>query len=112
LPLSKSSPATLLAPLVSLCKMLPVRRRRHTLGTWAPYSSLDRDDPLTASFIDGVTLRTSLNLAVMGFGLTDMAIGAGILVLIAGVATVLLAAPGLYFLAGVVVPKHQRESSA
>lgn len=86
--------------------------KEHTLGTWGPYSSLDRDDPRRASFIDGVTLRTSLNLAVMGFGLTDMAIGAGILVLIAGAATVLLAAPGLYLLAGMVVPKRQRESSA
>jgi len=77
--------------------------KHHTLGTWGPYSQLPRDDPRRAQFIDGVTLRTALNMAVMGFGVTQLVIGAGALVLVAGLATLFLATPGLYFLAGMVV---------
>ena len=78
--------------------------KTHTLGTWGPYSQLPREDPRRAQFIAGVTLRTALNMAVMGFGVTQLVIGAGVLVLVAGAATLLLATPGLYFLAGMVVP--------
>jgi len=81
--------------------------REHTLGTWGPYSELPRDDPRRAQFIDGVTLRSALNMAVMGFGVTQLVIGAGVLVLVAGAATLMLATPGLYFLAGMVVPREQ-----
>jgi hypothetical protein len=80
--------------------------KEHTLGTWGPYSQLARDDPRRAQFIDGVTLRTALNMAVMGFGVTDLVIGAGVIVIIAGAATLVLAAPGLYFLAGMVVSRE------
>jgi hypothetical protein len=45
-------------------------------------------------------------MAVMGFGVTDLVIGAGVLVLVAGLATLTLATPGLYFLAGIVVPRE------
>jgi hypothetical protein len=85
--------------------------KEHTLGTWGPYSELPRDDPRRAQFIDGVTLRTALNAAAMGFGVTELVIGTGILVLIAGAATLVLATPGLYFLAGVVVPRSARPSA-
>jgi hypothetical protein len=80
--------------------------KEHTLGTWGPYSQLPREDPRRAQFIDGVTLRTALNMAVMGFGVTQLVIGAGVLVLVAGMATLLLATPGLYFLAGLVAPRE------
>jgi hypothetical protein len=80
--------------------------KQHTLGTWGPYSELPREDPRRAQFVDGVALRTALNMAVMGFGITDLAIGAGIIVLIAGAATVALATPALYFLAGMVVKRE------
>jgi len=80
--------------------------REHTLGTWGPYSELPRDDPRRAQFIDGVTLRSALNMAVMGFGVTQLVIGAGVLVLVAGAATLMLATPGLYFLAGMVVQRE------
>jgi hypothetical protein len=79
--------------------------KEHTLGTWGPYSQLPRDDPRRAQFVDGVALRTALNMAVIGFGVTDLVIGAGVIVLIAGAATLVLATPGLYFLAGMVVQK-------
>jgi hypothetical protein len=81
--------------------------KKHTLGTWGPYSQLPREDPRRAQFIDGVTLRTALNMAVMGFGVTQLVIGAGALVLVAGAATLFLATPGLYFLAGMVVRREE-----
>jgi hypothetical protein len=80
--------------------------KEHTLGTWGPYSQLPREDPRRAQFVDGVALRTALNMAVMGFGVTDLVIGAGVIVLVAGAATLVLATPGLYFLAGMVVPRE------
>ena len=76
--------------------------KEHTLGTWGPYSALPRDDPRRAQFIDGVALRSALNMAVMGFGITDLLVGAGLMIVLAGVATVGLATPGLYLLAGIV----------
>ena len=82
--------------------------KQHTLGTWGPYSQLPRDDPRRAQFVDGVALRTALNVAVMGFGVTNLVIGAGVLVLAAGAATLALATPGLYFLAGMVVSREAR----
>ena len=79
--------------------------KEHTLGRWGPYSSLERDDPRRASFIDGVALRSALNMAVMGFALAELAIGAGIIILIAGAATLLFAVPTLHVLTGQIVPK-------
>lgn len=78
----------------------------HTLGTWGPYSELPRDDERRVAFVDGVALRTALNMAVMGFGITDMVIGGGIILTAAGAATVVFATPALYFLAGMVVPRR------
>jgi hypothetical protein len=80
--------------------------KQHTLGTWGPYSELPREDPRRAQFVDGVALRSALNMAVMGFGITQLIIGTGAIVLIAGLATLVLATPGLYFLAGMVVPRE------
>ena len=79
--------------------------KEHTLGRWGPYSSLERDDPRRATFIDGVALRSALNMAVLGFALSEMAIGTGIIILLAGAATLLFAVPTLHILAGQIVPK-------
>jgi hypothetical protein len=84
----------------------------HTLGRWGPYSKLPREDPRRASFIDGVALRTALNMSVMGFALADLAIAGGIIILIAGGASIALAAPAIYFLAGMVVPAVRKETDA
>ena len=45
--------------------------------------------------MDGVALRTALNMAVMGFGLAEIAI--------AGIATLLFMVPALFFLVGMVI---------
>jgi len=83
--------------------------KQHTLGTWGPFSQLPRDDPRRPQFIDGVALRTALNLAVMGFGIADLLLGLGAILLVAGAATVALATPALYFLAGMVVRRPQAQ---
>jgi hypothetical protein len=51
-------------------------------------------------------------MSVMGFRITDLVIGTGAIVLVAGLATLVLATPGLYFLAGMVTrgepgPRHE-----
>ena len=81
--------------------------KEHTLGRWGPYSQLPREDPRRAQYIDGVALRTALNLAVMGFGITDLLVGLGAILIVAGGATVGLATPALYFLAGMVVARKR-----
>ena len=47
----------------------------------------------------------ALILAEVGFGVTEMPIGAGIIIVIAGVASVALGAPTVFYMAGVVVPR-------
>ncbi len=80
--------------------------KNHTLGTWGPYSQLPKDDPRRVQFIDGVALRTALNMSVMGYEVTNLVIAGGAIILIAGLATMLLASPALYMLAGVVVSRQ------
>src|SRR5688572_23305722 len=46
--------------------------KEHTTGTWGPYQQLPAEDPRRAAHIDGLTLRTALNVAVMGLGITDL----------------------------------------
>ncbi|MCH7553740.1 MAG: hypothetical protein IIC82_07070, partial [Chloroflexi bacterium] len=56
----------------------------HTFGRWGPYSELDRDDPRRETYVTGLTLRNSLNLAVIGFGVADLAIGMGAVTIVLG----------------------------
>ena len=67
----------------------------HTFGRFGPYSGMERDDPNRDVYIKGLTLRNALNLAIVGFGLADLAIGIG------GVTVVL----GL-MIAGLAIPIH------
>lgn len=71
----------------------------HTLGSLGPYSGLERGSPERASYIDGVALRTALNMAIMGFRVSDLVIGIGAFVVTVGLANVLLLAP-IAYLAG------------
>ena len=68
---------------------------QHTFGRWGPYSSLNRDDPNRQTYLNGLTIRNSLNLSILGFGVADLAIGTG------GIAIVL----GL-IIAGLAIPVH------
>ncbi len=67
----------------------------HTFGRWGPYSQMERDDPNRDTYLSGLTLRTALNLAVVGFGVADLAIGTGAISIMLGL-----------IIAGLAVPVH------
>lgn len=67
----------------------------HTFGQWGPYSQMKRDDPNRATYLNGLTLRTALNLAVVGFGVADLAIGVGAVTIVLGL-----------IISGFAVPVH------
>ena len=69
----------------------------HTLGTLGPYSQLERGSDDRATYLDGLTIRNSLNMAVMGFRVSDLVIGVGAVILLLGATSLLLLAPVLYW---------------
>ena len=70
----------------------------HTLGRFGPYSALERGDPNRDTYLTALTIRNSLNLSVMGFGVSDLAIGTGAVVILLGASTALFMAPALFAL--------------
>jgi len=74
------------------------------------YSEMDREDPLRATYLNSVSLRTALNLAVMGFKLSDLVVGMGAFIIVVGATNVLLTAPLLYWLReGETAPAAERK---
>ncbi len=67
----------------------------HTFGRWGPYSQMEREDPNRQVYINGLVLRNSLNLAIVGFGVADLAIGVGAVTVVLGL-----------IIAGLAVPVH------
>ncbi len=67
----------------------------HTFGRFGPYSGMQQGDPNREAYISGLTLRNALNLAVVGFGVGDLAMGMGAITVVLGV-----------FIAGFTVPVH------
>lgn len=65
------------------------------------YAELERDDPARATVLNAVTLRTALNLAVMGFKVSDLVIGMGLFMLVIGATFILFIAPAVYYSAAV-----------
>ena len=74
--------------------------KKHIMETTGgkTYSEMDREDPLRATYLDSVSLRTALNLAVMGFKVSDLVIGMGAFIIVVGATNLLLTAPLLYWL--------------
>jgi hypothetical protein len=70
----------------------------HTLGTLGPYGGLERGSEERASYLDGLTIRNSLNMAIMGFKIADLVMGVGAVIVIVGAASLLLLAPLLYWI--------------
>ena len=70
----------------------------HTLGNYGPYTGMERDDPNRDSYLKGLTLRNSLNLSIMGFGVADLALGVGVVSILMGVSTMLLTGSALFAL--------------
>jgi len=75
----------------------------HTLGRTGglTYAELDRDDPLRDTAMTAANLRTSLNLAVMGFRVSDLVIGMGAFMVLIGGTFVAFIGPAVYYSAAV-----------
>ncbi len=65
------------------------------------YAELDRDDPNRETAFRAVQLRTSLNLAVMGFRVSDLVIGMGAFMIVIGGTFVVFMAPAVFYSAQV-----------
>ena len=65
------------------------------------YAELDRDDPNREVALTAASLRTSLNLAVMGFKISDLVIGLGFFLVAVGATFVIFLAPAVYWAAEV-----------
>ena len=73
--------------------------REHSLKTTGgkTYAELSREDPNRDVYLKGVTLRTALNLAVMGFKVSDLVVGMGAFMIVVGASNVFLLAPFLFW---------------
>jgi len=65
------------------------------------YAELDREDPLRDTALAAANLRTSLNLAVMGFRVSDLVIGIGVFMIVMGGTFVVFIGPAVYYSAEV-----------
>jgi hypothetical protein len=70
--------------------------KMHSIERYGLYSEMERDDPNRATYVTGLTLRNALNLSVLGFGVADLAIGTGAVILLMGMATLAVGVPALY----------------
>ncbi|HJM89850.1 MAG TPA: hypothetical protein QF624_09540 [Dehalococcoidia bacterium] len=71
--------------------------KEHTYGKYGPYAGMERDDPNRETYLKGLTLRNSLNMAVMGFKVSELVIGIGVLLIGLGLTEMFLMAPVLYW---------------
>ncbi|MCH2511608.1 MAG: hypothetical protein DSY78_04940 [Chloroflexi bacterium] len=67
--------------------------KKHSFDRYGRYADMDRDDLNREAYL---TLRNSLNMAVMGFGVADLAIGMDAVIVLMGVGTLAFVAPVLY----------------
>ncbi|MEX0800034.1 MAG: aromatic ring-opening dioxygenase LigA [Dehalococcoidia bacterium] len=61
------------------------------------YAELDREDPNRATVLNSVSLRTALNLAVMGFKISDLVTGMGLFMIVLGITHIVFLAPAVYW---------------
>ncbi len=74
--------------------------REHTLGEMGPYSGMERDGPQRETYLKGVTLRNALNMAVLGFNVSNLVIGIGVIVVVMGLTNITVMAPVLFWTRG------------
>ncbi|MDO8613248.1 MAG: hypothetical protein Q7R32_10570, partial [Dehalococcoidia bacterium] len=63
------------------------------------YAELDREDPNRPVVLNSVSLRTALNMAVMGFKVSDHVAGMGVFMVVIGITHILFLAPAVYWAA-------------
>ena len=71
--------------------------KEHTYGKFGPYAGMERDDPNRETYRKGLTMRNSLNMAVMGLRVAELVIGIGALLIGLGLTEMFLMAPVLYW---------------
>jgi hypothetical protein len=54
---------------------------------------LPPDDPRRQSFLNGLAIRNALNLAIMGYGVTNIALATGVGFMMMGIGAVALGVP-------------------
>jgi hypothetical protein len=54
------------------------------------YAELDRDDPLRATYLQSVTLRTALMESYLAFKVADLVMGIGLIVALLGASQIVL----------------------
>jgi hypothetical protein len=59
------------------------------------YSQLAKDDPNRATILNAMTMENSLNLAIMGYGLTDVVKASGAFMVVVGLAFLAISVPGI-----------------
>jgi len=112
--ISTSDDATIPGALVDSAATARVQEeliREHTLGEMGPYSGMERDDPQRETYLKGVTLRNALNMAVLGFNVSNLVIGIGVLVVVIGLTNIAVMAPVLFWTRG-EVPTQRRLPAA
>lgn len=62
------------------------------------YAEMARDDPNRNTYLQGVSLRTALNLAVMGFKVSDLVVGIGAFIIVMGLTNIFVLSPALFWL--------------
>ena len=72
--------------------------KRHSREQYGRYTDMAWDDPNRDHYIRGLTLQNALNLAVLAFGVADLAIGTGVVVILLGVAILGFGVPATYLL--------------
>jgi hypothetical protein len=73
------------------------------------YAQLAKDDPNRPTVLNSITLRTSLNMAVMGFNVSDLVVGLGVFMIVIGATHILFLAPSVYWAAEVA---NERDTPA
>jgi len=75
------------------------------------YAQMERDDPNRPTVLNSITLRTSLNMAVMGFNVSDLVVGLGLFMIVIGATHILFLAPAVYWAAEVAKEHETRPVS-
>jgi hypothetical protein len=75
------------------------------------YAEMTREDPRRNTYLTSVNLRTSLNLAIMGFKISDLVVGMGAFMVALGLSHVAVLAPVLFWLRS-EVPESAKATAA
>ena len=72
--------------------------KQHTLTKAGPYQKIPSDHPDRQWFLNGLTIRNALNMAIMGYGVANMAVGVGVGFVVLGVGVLALGVPAVLWL--------------